>query len=316
MAIESLRLPVDVSAYSSQAVSLAADLHLPDGPAAPVVFFCFPGGSYNRRYYGLEGPGGHSFGAAMAAADMISIAIDHVGIGDSTRPEDGFAFTPTRIAAAEAAAVEALKAKLRAGTLVPGLPALPRFLAVGVGHSMGGAFVLLQQAQAQPYDALLVLGSSADGLLPALTEEERRYVEDRPGILANLPRLAQLRFGQPFPPVGPIDPNFASVFAGADADATRTVETARDRMLAMGGLMSMIPGALRQEAAAVGVPLFLGFGDRDVLSPPHRAVANFTGAGDITFLMLADTGHMHFGFPTAPRLFRRIVAWARGLGGP
>lgn len=316
MAVESIRLPVDVSAYSRQSVSLAADLHLPDGPVAPIVCFCFPGGSYNRRYYGLEGPGGHSFGAAMAGDGIISIAIDHVGIGDSTRPDDGFAFTPARIAAAEVAAVEALKARLRAGTLVPRLPALSRFLSVGVGHSMGGAFVLLQQAQAQPYDALVVLGSSADGLLPALTEEERRYVEDRPGILANLPRLAQLRFGQAFPPVGPIDPNFASVFAGADAAATRTVESARDRMLAMGGLMSMIPGALRQEAAAVNVPLFLGFGDRDILSPPHRAVANFTGAADITFAMLPDTGHMHFGFPTAPLLFRRIVAWARSQAQP
>lgn len=311
MAAHSLRVPVDVGAYSKETVSLAADLHLPEGPAAAIAFFCFPGGSYNRRYYGLEGAGGFSFGAAMAAAGMISIAIDHVGIGDSTRPEDGFAFTPDRIAAAEVAVVEEMKGRLRAGTLAPRLPALPHFLAIGVGHSMGGAFVLLQQAQAQPYDALVVLGSGADGLLPALTEEERRYVEDRPGILANLARLAQLRFGQAFAPVGPVDPNFASVFAGSDAAATQTVESARDRMLAMGGLMSMIPGALRQEAAAVRVPLFLGFGDRDIMHPPHRAVANFTGATDITFAMLPDTGHMHFGFPTAPLLFRRIEAWAK-----
>ena len=59
----------------------------PEGAQGPVpVLFCLPGGSYTKAYWHLEVPGrpGYSFGEHLAAMGMLVIAVDHLGVGDSS----------------------------------------------------------------------------------------------------------------------------------------------------------------------------------------------------------------------------------------
>ena len=71
-------------------LSVAADIFLPvDVPAAPVALFCLPGGGMNRAYFNLRGAGGFSFAAHLAARGFIVVTLDHLGVGDSSRPQDG-----------------------------------------------------------------------------------------------------------------------------------------------------------------------------------------------------------------------------------
>jgi hypothetical protein len=55
------------------------------GETHPPVLAAFPGGSYNRRYYDLP-EAGYSEAAAHAMRGIVTIAIDHLGSGDSSIP--------------------------------------------------------------------------------------------------------------------------------------------------------------------------------------------------------------------------------------
>ncbi|HXY94740.1 MAG TPA: hypothetical protein VEP49_19915, partial [Acidimicrobiia bacterium] len=68
-------------------------------PDELVVAFGFPGGGYNRRYFDLPvaldgelaaelpGPGGSSEARWHAARGWCFVACDHLGVGDSSRPD-------------------------------------------------------------------------------------------------------------------------------------------------------------------------------------------------------------------------------------
>ncbi len=66
------------------------------------LLVCLPGGGMNRRYFDIGGddPGGFSFARHMAAKGYVVACVDHLGIGESTRPTDGFILTPDLLAAA------------------------------------------------------------------------------------------------------------------------------------------------------------------------------------------------------------------------
>src|SRR4030095_13337967 len=58
----------------------------------PLAFFCAPGGGLDRGYFDLRAGVGTRFSFAVQMADRgcITIAIDPLGIGGSTRPARGF----------------------------------------------------------------------------------------------------------------------------------------------------------------------------------------------------------------------------------
>ena len=62
----------------------------------PLVYFCVPGGGLDRGYYDLRAGATmrFSFAEQIAARGGITIAIDPLGIGGSTRPDRGFELTP------------------------------------------------------------------------------------------------------------------------------------------------------------------------------------------------------------------------------
>ena len=112
---EQSEVTVDVTeaAGLGELCHLAATVTVPDGPTAgtrPVVCFGFPGGGYSRRYYTFDMPGADDGGQAgwHAARGWVFVAVDHLGVGDSSLP-DPVRLTYENVAAANAAAVRSIE---------------------------------------------------------------------------------------------------------------------------------------------------------------------------------------------------------------
>jgi pimeloyl-ACP methyl ester carboxylesterase len=294
-------------------LSVAASVFLPTQiPARPTALYCLPGGAMSRGYFDLQAQGNFSFAAALVARGYIVVTLDPLGIGDSSRPQDGYQLTPEILARANAAAVAAIQRELASGSLA-GRP-LGAARAIGVGHSMGAMLTGIQQAHHASYDALMLFGFGTKGLVIALSEEERRYAGDPSGTRENLVRLARLRSPDPYPPV-PRTQQGRELFAGATADrrGIEALNRVRAVLLLTAGLYSMIPGSVLPECAQIKVPLLLALGDRDMAGPPHEVPASYPGSSDITLLVLPSTGHAHFLFDSRHQLFDRAASWCEAI---
>jgi len=287
---------------------IAADVFWPESLRPdPAVLFCFPGGGVHRAYFDMR-PGGDvsfSLADAMTAQGHIVISVDHLGVGASSRPHDGFALTADVLAAANAQAVSGLAARLRDGTAAPSLAALSAFTPIGLGHSMGAMLVTLQHVAAPFFAGLALLCFATRGLPQYMTDAERENLV-RPNLGRDAyPRLAATRFGgDPYPPV-------ARGRAGSAAsDAVAEVQAG---VLATAAFQSMMPGSIAPEAAALRTKLFLAAGDRDMTGPPHEIPASFPACTDIRLLVVENSGHHPFVSVNRAVLFHRLAAWATEL---
>ena len=288
-------------------LEVAADVFLPAGESAPTAaFFCFPGGGLHRGYFDLAAEG-RSFARALVARGSAVVTIDSLGWGESSRPRDGFALVPEVIAAANARAVEAL-----AGELELRWPGLPR---VGVGHSLGGLLAIVQQAEHESFDALVLLGVSTRGLRQVLSDEELAYADRPEAARAELVRLARKRGGGEAWFELPALARAGAIFGGgADPAALAAMRQVGCDVASVPALFSMLPGSSAPWAARVRVPVFLGIGERDITGPPHEVPASFPASPDVILHVMPRTGHSHFAFATCERLFDHVAHWAPERG--
>lgn len=299
---------------SGRPQSLTADIFLPE-PLQPAtkVFCCLPGGGLGRGYYHLQaaGNGSHSFARAMTAMGHIVITQDHLGTADASA-EFGFELGLKDFVAANQAAMQQLLNALRSGTLIPELPALPGLRSIGVGHSMGAMLMIIQQAEYQTHDALVVLGFCTGGLPEMLTDAERVFANDPQAARAHIRKLAAARFGKAFLMLPQVD-RAATKSASVAADIAAALKTIRAKLAAVPGLLGMIPGSVATETAAIRVPVHIAVGDRDIAGPAAEIPRAFTGSPDVSLNLLADTGHNHFMYLSRKRLFAGILSWLAGL---
>jgi len=294
-------------------LAIAADIFVPQAlREPPVVLFCLPGGGMNRGYFDLRGEGGFSFTDYMVARGYIVVTMDHLGVGESSRPRDGFELTPDILARANALAMDQLRRELVSGAYCAA--PLARLSSVGVGHSMGAMLTAIQQAQYPSHRALAVLGFGTAGLAAALSPEELQFAGDPAGTRANLVRLTRARGSDPYPQVQRSNQS-RELFAGSTADprGVEALKAARATLLLTAGVFSMIPGSVGPECARVCVPVFLAVGDRDMAGPPHALPAAFSGSSDVTLVVLEATGHAHFIFPSREHLFARFADWCEAV---
>jgi pimeloyl-ACP methyl ester carboxylesterase len=318
-AVVSWPLEFDVSAVApSGAARLGGWVCAPAqfDPSRPaVVLACLAGGTCSTRYFDLDAEDvpDSSMARYLAARGFVVMAFDHLGLGLSTAVDDIFLVTPSVAAAAQDCAVRTAFAELRAGTLAPGLPPMGEFRMVGVGHSMGGMIVGVQQARHATFDAVAVLGHGGDGLPDVLTPHELALDVERPYPLveADITALARTRFGSDSTVEG--RRAVPGSFMLADVpDAVRRAFVAQQVPLAFAcGLTSMIPGATDEAKAAISVPVFLAFGDHDLTANYFGSLARYRAGTDATLFVLPGSAHCHNQATTRTLLWDRFAAWAR-----
>lgn len=316
----SLRVESGIALPDLPSARIAVDVHTPDFRSLrspPVVLVCLPGGGMNRRYYDLmpaDGDNSFSFARQMSARGFIVVTMDHLGMGDSDRPEDGYLLTADLLARANSQATDVVLRRLREGSLVPGIPRLPHLLSLGVGHSMGAMMTVLQQAQAKQHAGIVLLGFSTRGLPEYVPAEARELAADPAAVRAQLPRLAKKMFVESYPVIR-AGGQSNSIYGGGNADprAVEAIKAARGPLLPVPAFMSMLPGNVAPEAAQIEVPIFLGLGERDMAGPTHQIPAAFTNSRDVTLHILKEAGHSHFLFPSRDGLFERLALWIRAV---
>jgi alpha-beta hydrolase superfamily lysophospholipase len=304
-----------------------------DGGQPAAVAVCFPGGGMSRRYFDLLPPGegeGFSMARHLVTRGFVVMTVDHLGVGESSRPDDPYSLTPDVVADVNGFAVAELRRRLRSGTLVDGLAPLTGCAVVGIGHSMGAREAVIQQARHRTFDALALLGIGGRGInipvdgpapawLPAersgvLSEEEVGYAFDPERLRRDLIPLARARYGNdPLPP-GTTSTS-ALLLAGMPVPSHVRDEITRSAtsLLGLCGLTAMIPGSTGPEMASVTVPVFLGAGARDITGPPHEIPVVFSGSHDVTLFVLPEAGHNHNVAPNRQRLWDRMASWMATL---
>jgi alpha-beta hydrolase superfamily lysophospholipase len=324
MPVLQLKLDSGVELPGEPPLQIGASVWWPQAVALnDTLLLCLPGGNMNRRYFDLRPPApdeaddSFSFAAQMTARGCIVAALDHLGLGDSSKPQDGWQLTTELLVRANVAASAELIARLREGRLLPGVPALPALRSIGVGHSMGAMLTILQQHAARQHAGVALLGFSTRGL-PEYAPPAVRDAADPLAVRPLLPKIAKQMFGQPYPVIhgregGGERGNNAELFGSRKADprGIKALKAATDCVLPIPAAMSMVPGNVAPEAAALDVPVFLGIGERDMVGPTHQVPAAFTGSRDVSLCILPEAGHSHFLFPARARLFDRLAAWMR-----
>ena len=310
---------VDVTAVApAGAHQVRFDLFAPDGPTdGPwTVLCCLPGGGMSRKYWDIDAPtefGNYSMARHFADRGFIVAIIDPLGVGDSSRPDDGYTLRVETVAAVNAAVVDAVVDGLRSGRY-PDVG--PRTVArvIGVGHSAGAKITCVQQAASRSFDALCLLGFGAAGLPQALSAEELRYANDPDAFAQAIVPLARARWdGDPLPPGTTATSPLLLAGMAVPEPVLAAVGATSSSLLALVGLSSMMPGSIERELAAIDVPVFVGVGSNDIGGPAHQIPSVFTGSFDVTLYVLADAGHNHNVAPNRCDLWDRVIAWARQL---
>lgn len=319
---ETLRLDVSEAVPLPGRFEIAADLVLPADEADRrddlVLLCCLPGGFLSRRYFDLviAGDRRFSFAEAMAREGFGTLAFDHVGTGESSRPdpiEGGYRLGVEEIAAANQRALELALEHLATGDPAGGRPPIARPRTLGVGHSMGSMLSVVQQARFRTHRALALFSFSTRGTPAFLDEAMRAYANDPDRLHREIGELAKRSMGTPYPARATnseSDRRAAFGVGTAPADAEEALHAASTNLLAVGGLASMVPGGFAAPAREIDVPVFMLVGDHDLHDDRHTH-EDLPASPSVTTVILEDCWHCHFVSNRRESLFAQTAAWIR-----
>jgi pimeloyl-ACP methyl ester carboxylesterase len=273
-------------------------LFLPEAPRTPlIVALLVPGGGFSRHYYDLELPDHEGYSAAMqlAQAEILAVAVDNLGTGESTVPDDGRLVTLDVSAAAMAEVARQLRRGACEGTLHPSLRAGQPFV-VGIGHSLGGCIVTLLEGIHAVCDATAILGFSCQYIRNAVDPKSGRRLRPRTsvgkGYNKTEPESHRSQFYVPDVPLAVIEAEEAMRVPMPDGLAE-----------------VLIPGRSAGPAGDIKVPILLAFGADDVSPDPREEPRYYRSSNDITLLIVEDCAHCHNSAPGRVGLWRRIEEW-------
>jgi pimeloyl-ACP methyl ester carboxylesterase len=289
---------------TAEVAGLAVTILEPAAPANGRVLYCLPGGGMSRRYFDLDAAG-YSMAEHLAERGFTVVTIDHPGVGDSPPPDDAWTLTPHVVADADTDAVRQLHKQLG------GIP-------IGVGHSMGGMLTVAIQARHRPYAALGLLGYAHSdhyeltSLAAYLSDEEKSVVGNPDAIASELVRLAKERFGRPLPKGDTRRSDFLLAGMEVPEEALVAMDGCAASLLAICGLGSMLK-CTAPDVKLIDVPVFIGFGERDITGNARATADALVRCPDITLFELSGSGHNHNVAPNRTVLWDRLATWAAAV---
>lgn len=301
---------------------MAVTLYLPDPallPETPIAIFACPGGGYSRGYFTMrfDGHEGYDEAAWHAARGTIYVAIDHIGVGESTIA-DLSEISFQRLAATHNSCVGQIAAALREGMLVDGFPAVPLLFRVGMGQSMGGGVTILTQSRFATFDAIAPSGVSAiHTALPQRDKSAFDHGKSRFDAVAEGKAKSHLETDH-----SGVDYLYAFHWDDVPVDILHEDMKGgypiRGTAPAFGSLtipycavQMMLPGAFAADAAKVTVPVLVINGERDTCPNPHAEAAAYPASPDVGIYIVPTMAHMHNFASTRRTMWRRLHDWSR-----
>ncbi|HVW44605.1 MAG TPA: alpha/beta fold hydrolase [Amycolatopsis sp.] len=297
-------------------MDIAASLHLPEDPkAASDLIFAIPGGGYTKSYWHSPklAEHGYSFAERLTGRGFAVLGVDVLGTGASSRPANADDLSLRTLAAANDAVARQVRERG-----VGGLPASARM--IGVGHSMGGAALIVQQGVFGSFDAIGVLGFT-NQFVKGVYQPHEREAELTPEERTEWARahVPQSSWGRPWPEIEEYfvlpRANLRSWFHLPDVpdwvvELEEAEATVSPRTVV---LESVTPSSTASAAAEISSPVFLAFGEQDVSPDIHVEVQTYPKATDVTTFLLAGSAHCHNYATSRTLLWDRIAGWIRSL---
>jgi pimeloyl-ACP methyl ester carboxylesterase len=309
----SLTFDVTGAVGSDEHLTQKAWLFLPERPAdACAVLLCLAGGTYDKHYWhiDIDGYPGYSFAEHLGDSGYVVIAVDHLGIGDSTDPIASGPVGLGLLAKGDAEVARQVRERLRHGDLHEDLPPTNAPL-IGVGHSMGACLTTMVQVTTHPYDAVVLLGYGVQITNVYQDTPDAAELEER--IQQTIEVSCQLTGAKPtdahlYAPRGYLADLFYAGEVPQDVIDADTAVQSRTPLRAAAEVTT--PGMVERYAHQVDVPLFLGFGAALDVSPnPYAEPANYTGSPDVTLHLVPSSGHCHNFASHRTQLWDRIARW-------
>lgn len=298
------------------AARLAVSIHLPDAPApASALVFAVPGGGYSRGYFDMRFPGheGYSQAEHHAARGIVTIAVDHLGVGESSAGDTG-RIQFEHLALAYDACVRRVLDDLRAGSVEGVAPMTPSAI-IGIGQSMGGCVSIVTQALHGTFDAIGVLGYSA--IHTRLPQREIAQEVANAEAIEGITRGSTGRGARETVMQDHVYPfhfeDVPSDILAADMAGGYPIRTQcppwGSATIPDCAVQMMLPGVVSNEAAAVRVPVFVGNGERDVCPDPRAEPGAYRASNDITTMIVPQMAHMHNFASSRDVLWDRLAGW-------
>ncbi len=263
-----MMLDVTSAAGLGEPTLIAATLHLPDDmPTGQLhLIFAIHGGGYRRLYWHLPFAGeSYSFAHWFTDRGKALLAIDMLGMGDSSTPEPEQRLSTQIIAAAHADALAQVVAML------------DRPLSItGVGHSMGGMMIIAQAAAFPAFERVAVLGWANEPMTLGDTDVATLTAGLVPGGYLATPRepMRALFYAPDVP---------ASLIAADEAHGSTTP--------ACLGRAALTPGIVHAAAAKIAVPVLVVQSEVDTSPSPEREPGYFSASPETELQILADAAH-------------------------
>ncbi|HEX5586332.1 MAG TPA: hypothetical protein VFZ17_03415 [Acidimicrobiia bacterium] len=309
-----VRVDVSEAVASGEQLEIAATVTLPDPgtPVQPVALFGYPGGGYNRHYYDLhldEGPN-YSQAEYHAQRGFVFVAIDHLGVGDSSMTARTLDYDAA--ARGNTAAAAHIFARLVDGSLDAAIDPLPLRAKVAMGQSFGGFMLTIAQGHEPFFDGVALLGWSGIETQPPWPKD--LSMEDMlSGNIGN-------GLDHPMRPVFHCDDVPDSIVIADMTKEDTGGSLAAWSTNGMPGGPALVaergplgPGVVAVEAAAIDVPVLVVSGEIDVIAAPREEPTAYSSSPDITVCVYPRMAHMHNFATTRHQLWDRIEHWARGI---
>ncbi len=299
----SAALPDEITC--GEAIFISAWVFLPDPHSIPdtaCVISLLNGGTYDKRYFHFEVPGRRDYSLAdyLRARGHIVILTDHLGVGESSRSPNQMGVTRHVAAAANHAALEQIYERVQAGTLSPEFPEITEFRKIGGGHSMGAMQTITQQAQNDTFDAVLILGYTADGVHLMFGGQQ---VSVDPGPLDMSAPDYDIRDRS----------RLRETFHWSDVpeDVVRVDDQLNVEVPYVLSSQSIMKNIVCDDAAAIAVPIYINLGERDVSPDPYAEPSFCRASRDVSLHILPKSGHCQNFAESRLEMFDRIDRWVR-----